>query len=97
MTRRIPAAFALGVTALLLAACNVAPVLDDSRLQDEIRSGFEEQTGVSVQGVDCPDSQPLATGATFDCTLTTADGEPLTIRVTQTDAQGNISWELVEE
>lgn len=74
----------------------MSAVLDDSRLQDEIRTGFEQQTGVSAQGVDCPDSQPLLAGATFECTLTTVD-EPLTIRVTQTDAQGNITWELVQE
>ncbi len=52
---------------------------------------------MSAEGVDCPDSQPLQAGATFECTLTAVDGEPLTIRVTQADAQGNITWELVQE
>ncbi len=97
MIRRFPASLALLVLAASLAACSVSAVLDDSRLQDEIKTGFEQQTGVSAEGVDCPDSQPLQAGATFECTLTTVDGEPLTIRVTQADAQGNITWELVQE
>jgi hypothetical protein len=81
----------------LTASCTVSAVLDDSRLQEEIQRGFQEQTGATVQNVDCPDDQPLTQGATFECTLTTADGETVGIRVTQTDAQGNIRWELVQE
>jgi len=97
MTRLTRATFTSVVLAASVAACSVAAVLDDSRLQQEIQTGFEAQTGLSAESVDCPDSQPLLAGATFECTLTTDDGEPLTVRVTQTDAQGNISWELVQE
>ncbi len=96
MTRRLTASLAGLVLTASSTACSVSAVLDDSRLQDEIRNGFEQQTGLSAEGVDCPDSQPLQAGATFECTLTTVDGEPLTIRVTQADAQGNITWEVVQ-
>ncbi len=58
---------------------------------------FQQQTGVAVEAVDCPDNQPLLAGATLQCTLTTAEGDPVTIRVTQTDAQGNIRWEVVTD
>ena len=84
---------ALGSVGLLAAACGPA-VLDDAKLQDAISTGFAQQTSLEVQSVDCPDGQKIATGATFNCTLTAADGTKYTIVVTQTDDQGNVHWSV---
>lgn len=97
MIRPVRALGASIVLAATFAACSGTLVLNDARLQEEIQRGFQEQTGVSVQTVDRPDNQPIQTGATLQCTLTTAEGDPVTIRVTQTDAQGNIRWEVVTD
>jgi uncharacterized protein DUF4333 len=94
LRRTLPATLVLG--ALALGACTTTAVLDDSRLQTEIQTGFEEQTGIAVQSLDCPDSQPLQANATFECTLTTDTGDTVGIRVTQTDAQGNVRWEVIQ-
>jgi len=86
---------ALGSAGLLAAACGPA-VLDDAKLQDAIKTGFAQQTGVEVSLVDCPDDQKIATNATFNCTLTAADGTTYTIAVTQTDDKGNVHWSVVQ-
>lgn len=83
----------IGVATLVLAgACSSA--LDEARLEAEISSGFQAQTGVAVRGVDCPAGVPLQAGAIFQCTLTTQEGQAVTIDVTQDDAQGNVSWRV---
>jgi hypothetical protein len=86
---------ALGAVGLLAAACGPS-VLDDAKLQDAIATGFKTQTGVQVSSVDCPEDQKIATGATFNCTLTAADGTTYTIAVTQTDDKGNVHWSVVQ-
>jgi hypothetical protein len=86
---------ALGATGLFAAACGPS-VLDDAKLQAAISSGFAQQTNLEVQSVDCPNDQKIVTGATFNCTLTAADGTTYTIKVTQEDDKGNIHWALVQ-
>jgi hypothetical protein len=88
------AALAVTITTagiLLLTGCSSA--LDGAKLQDEISSGLATQVG-GEWTVTCPESEPLKTGATFTCTATDADGAAQTINVTQTDDQGNVTWEL---
>jgi hypothetical protein len=85
----------LGAMALLAAACGPA-VLDDGKLQDTIATDFAKQTNVEVQTVDCPDDQKISQGASFNCTLTAADGTKYTIKVTQTDDKGNVHWAVVQ-
>jgi hypothetical protein len=92
---RLIALTALGAIAVLASACGPA-VLDDGKLQDVIATDFAKQTHVEVQSVDCPDGQKIAQGATFNCTLTAADGTTYTIKVTQTDDQGNVHWSAVQ-
>ncbi|MBA2487818.1 MAG: DUF4333 domain-containing protein [Chloroflexi bacterium] len=67
-------------------------MLDDTRLEAEIASGFQTQTGIAVSGVGCPAGVPLQMGAESQCTLTTQEGETVTIDVTQQDEQGNVRW-----
>src|SRR4051795_7374244 len=86
---------ALGTAGLLVAACGPS-VLDDAKLQDAIATGFAQQTKLEVQSVDCPDDQKIATGATFNCTVTAADGTEYTIQVTQTDDKGNVHWQVLQ-
>jgi hypothetical protein len=84
-----------GALAVVAAACG-AGTIDADSLEEQISQGVEEQTGITVS-TDCPDSIPLEAGGTFDCTVTAEeDGETITARVVQDDADGNVTWELVE-
>jgi hypothetical protein len=79
--------------ALLLAACNTTLSLNTENLQNLIKTGIEQQNqGVTVSSVTCPE-RPIQQGDIFDCQATTSAGN-YRVTVTQTDATGNVNWEI---
>ena len=46
--------------------------------------------------VQCPDDIPMEKDLTANCEATSADGQSTMINVTQTDDQGNVTWETTE-
>lgn len=62
-----------------------------------ITQGVADQTGLALAKVTCPsEPRPLAANDAFDCVGDVKDGGTLTIRVTQTDDTGNITWKVVK-
>jgi hypothetical protein len=82
-----------GLIAFIAVACESS--LDDERLEDVITQGIREQTGATVAQIDCPSGRPLQANDVFTCSGTTADGQTFTVQVTQTDASGNVRWQLL--
>ena len=80
--------------AALFVGCNTTLTLDNDKLQQVIEDGLQQQAGVTAT-VTCPDNQPLQQGNTFQCTAVTQDGSNLQIQVTQTDASGNVNWQVI--
>ena len=81
------------LSGLLLAACNVTLTLNTENLENNITTELQAQNpGLTVSSVTCPD-RPLQLNDTFTCTAATSSGE-VTVRVTQTDDQGNVRWEV---
>jgi uncharacterized protein DUF4333 len=79
-------------TLLLLSACT--KTLDTSKLESEIKRGIEKQTDITVKSIDCPEDRKAKQGDAFTCTVTASDGTTGTVKVTQTDDNGNVRWEL---
>jgi Domain of unknown function (DUF4333) len=88
---------ALVVTAAL-AGCDgnftVTRFLDVDRLETTLTEGLEEQTGVAIESVECPEEVPMEAGNEFECIATDDQGNTGTIIVTQDDDEGNITWVL---
>jgi hypothetical protein len=80
-----------------LAACGLVPALDDAVIEQSIRDGVQQQTGITLTEVECPTSRPIQQGDVFTCSAVADDGRVLEISVTQDDAQGNVSWEVTNE
>jgi hypothetical protein len=78
----------------LLTGCTVTRSLDTNRLETEIATELEAQTGVPAASVVCPDDVPIEQGHNFECTATDETGQTATIAVTQTDDEGNVHWEV---
>ena len=78
---------------LLLAACG--KVIDTEELESQLATELQAQTGVTVTSVDCPEDVDAEQGDTFNCTATADDGSTADIKVTQTDDDGNVRWEVV--
>jgi hypothetical protein len=61
---------------------------------DNLAPAIEEVVGVPVT-VECPEDIPIQQGLVTDCMV--SDGtQTKGLRVTQTDDQGNVDWEITE-
>jgi hypothetical protein len=78
---------------LLLLACT--DQLDTAKLEDEITDGYEEQLGIALEEISCPD-RDIEEGDEFECEGTDADGDEITFTVTQEDDEGNVVWAVSE-
>ena len=86
----------LGLAGLLVVGCGTTLQLNTENLQGIIETQIEQQNqdlGIDVTSVTCPE-RPLQQGDVFTCQAATADGQNLVVTVTQTDAEGNVDWEI---
>ncbi len=90
--------FARTATVLLLAivAAACSKTLKIDQLEPQLEDQLNTQLQTSGITVSCPSDVKAETGATFDCTGTLPNGDTLTIRVTQKDDNGNVTWKLVD-
>jgi hypothetical protein len=82
-------------SALLLAGCSTSTTLDGAKAETTIAADLGTQVG-GTWTVQCPDSIPLQKDLVTNCMATNADGQSVNINMTQTDDQGNVSWETVQ-
>lgn len=69
-------------------------LLDLGALEEQIRTGLEEQAGVEAV-VDCGDGlSDTPPGGTMECTATVPDGASHTVVVTVRDREGNVDWSV---
>lgn len=90
--------FTRAIILLCVAAAAVAcsKTLDSGGLETELGTQLNtrlETTGITV---DCPEDIKAESGGEFDCTGTVPDAGTVTIRVTQTDSDGHVTWEVVD-
>jgi hypothetical protein len=83
---------AVTAIAVLLGACS--KTLDTGRLEDTLRDQIQAQLDIPGLTVDCPDGVKAEAGGTFECTATTGEGGTITIRVTQSDDEGRVTYSL---
>ena len=76
--------------ALVVLACGG---VDDGKLEQQIKDEVTKQGG-RVTSVDCPADQDLKKGNGFDCTLETARGEsvPVRVKITSDDNGGRAEY-----
>ncbi|MDP1876590.1 MAG: DUF4333 domain-containing protein [Actinomycetota bacterium] len=77
----------------LLAGC--AKSLDSTQVSDAIDTSLTDQFEGDFT-VTCPSDIPAEAGNVFTCDVSNAtDGSTATVEVTQNDADGNVTWEVV--
>jgi Domain of unknown function (DUF4333) len=87
-TRRI----AVLLLAALAAACSRS--LDAAGLEDQIATQLDQVFRGPTWTVVCPEGVKPHAGTTFACTATGDDGGSLTVRVTQVDDHGAVTWQV---
>jgi hypothetical protein len=90
MRVRLVRVAAVAALALVMAGCT--RTLDKQSLEAQLATDL--QSNGSTYTVACPDGVKAQAGGTFQCTATGPDGTSLALTVTQTDDQGNVTWEV---
>jgi hypothetical protein len=88
-------ALVLVVAVLALpAGCTRTKTLDGAGLNSALATDLSQRLGVQSVTVSCPGDQPAEAGHAFDCTATNPDGTTITLHVTESDDQGNVTYEV---
>ncbi|MGQ0609404.1 MAG: DUF4333 domain-containing protein [Chloroflexota bacterium] len=86
------------IAAVALAGCGgsltVTRYIDVDRLESTLADGLTEQTGATIESVECPEEIAMEAGNEFECTATDDQGNTGIVTVTQDDDQGSITWKL---
>jgi hypothetical protein len=85
---------------IMLGGCSASvsigddDALDTDKAERTIREELERTYGTSTEAVDCPEREAKQ-GDVFDCTAR-IEGQPLRVRVTQKDDDGNVRFEATQ-
>ena len=85
---------AAGCLVVIAAACGTR--LDAVGLETQIADQLGGRFPGSTWVVTCPDDVEPAGGATFACEAKSDRDQSFGIEVTQDDAEGSVSWQIVE-
>ena len=75
---------------------NAQEMLDTDELEGELMTQIESQIDSTKVTVDCPADVVLEEGGTFECSGEDASGATFTVQVSQSDDQGNVTWEVTD-
>jgi hypothetical protein len=92
-TRFVRAAILLCVAS---AAVACSKTLNSGGLETELQTQLNSQLDTSGITVDCPEDIKAEAGGEFDCTGAVPAAGTITIHVKQTDADGHVTWEVVD-
>jgi hypothetical protein len=95
MSSRLARVLVVVCIAAVAAGCSKTLNIDD--LETDLGSQMDTQLGTTGTSVSCPEGDVKAeAGATFECTATFSTGDIVTVEVKQTDAEGHVTWTVVE-
>ncbi len=70
------------------------PRITTKLVEQQIAQSIADQVG-SPAVVTCPDSVNAGAGIAFTCDVSVEGGKTATVKVTQTDDQGTVTWDVV--
>jgi hypothetical protein len=77
-----------------LAACGEKK-LDTAKLERRLKAGIQQQQpGLRIRSVACPDDIEVRKGHKFTCQATSASGRKAAVRVTQSDEDANVTYQV---
>ncbi|MGY1857316.1 DUF4333 domain-containing protein [Modestobacter sp. SYSU DS0290] len=65
--------------------------LDPDAVERDVAAQYEELRGVPLE-LRCEEPMPVAEGGTYECAGTTAEGDPVTVTIQVTGADGAYTW-----
>lgn len=85
----------LGVVGVSACGNDRSPAkrLDENKVERFLAQDASGRLGVPID-VSCPAKIVIRKGDRFECTATTADGEPIPMLAKQKDTKGNVTWHM---
>ncbi len=77
-------------TALSLSGCRT--VIDDGKLEAQVKANLQNVQGVEIESVDCPSDVDVRPGVIFDCEVVTRDGVRATAVLKNRDGDANVTF-----
>jgi Domain of unknown function (DUF4333) len=92
---RLLTALGLAVLGFGLSGCRGPGDVNEGKLEGQIKAQVERKGG-SVSSVSCPSGEKLEKGRAFTCTLRTARGEavPIKVKITSTKDGGRAEYAI---
>jgi Domain of unknown function (DUF4333) len=81
---------ALLIASALAAGCG-QKVVDDQKLEAQIKANLEGRTGVRIASVSCPTGVDVDPGHRFDCVARAQDGRQARVRVLIRDKDADVT------
>ena len=94
MRSRLARTTVLSVLMFVGAACTRS--LDTDSLEQTLKERVAADTGSQITSVTCDEDVAAEAGGTFECVATEGSGSTFRLEVTQTDDQGNVTYEYVD-
>ncbi len=83
----------LVVGLLFISACSAQRTVDTTSIEAQIAKDVATSRGVEVKA-SCPGDVKAEKGGQFDCRVTDGKGNSLSVRATQTNDSGHVTWVL---
>jgi hypothetical protein len=97
VSRRLLLLVPVACASLSLLSAGCSKTIQMETVKKSITDGVAEQVGLHAASVTCPsDPREAKPNDEFECTITPKEGGKLTVKVTQKDDQGNITWSVAK-
>jgi hypothetical protein len=89
-----------GLLVVILAAVTALsyglsrPRITTKLVEEQIAQSIADQVGAATV-VTCPDTVDAGSGLSFTCDVSVEGGKTVTVKVTQKDDRGTVTWDVV--
>lgn len=89
---RPAALFAAAAIALIAAGCG-STVIDQQKVEEQVKESSEKASGAKVSTVECPSGVDVEPGATFTCSVKFSSGKESTAKLKIRDKEADLNFE----
>jgi hypothetical protein len=82
----------LAAVALLAAGCG-GTVIDQKKVEEQVKASSENARGAKVASVECPSGVSVDPGATFTCAVKFSSGKEATAKLRIRDKEADLDFE----
>ncbi len=91
---RLGALLAVVAIVLAVAGCG-STVIDQQKVEEQVKESSEKISGAKVSSVECPSGVDVEPGATFTCSVKFSSGKEETAKLKIRDKEADVDFEAL--